>query len=90
MPVSGRDGLVREVSPVSNRRLLQVGIVGTVIAALCCFTPLLVVLLGVVGLSFVTGYLDIVLIPAFLAFVGLIVYALWGRQRGIPPVTRGE
>ena len=75
---------------MSDRRLLQVGIVGTVIAALCCFTPLLVVLLGVVGLSFVTGYLDIVLIPALLAFVGLIVYVLWGRQRGIPPVTRGE
>jgi len=27
------------------------GIVGTVIAALCCFTPALVVLLGAVGLS---------------------------------------
>ena len=78
------------MSPVSNRRLLQVGIVGTVIAALCCFTPLLVVLLGVAGLSFVTGYLDIVLIPSLLAFVGLIVYALWGRQRGITSSDTGE
>lgn len=75
---------------MNDRRLLQVGVVVTVIAALCCSAPLLVVLLGVVGLSFVTGYLDIVLIPALLAFVGLTVYALWRRQRGIPPVTQRE
>jgi len=36
---------------MNNRTLLKTGIIGTVIAALCCFTPVLVVLLGVVGLS---------------------------------------
>ena len=49
---------------MSNRTILRVGIVGTVITALCCFTPVLVVLLGVVGLSALTGYLDLVLLPA--------------------------
>lgn len=38
-----------------DRKLLGIGIVGTVIAALCCFTPVLVVLLGIVGLSAVLG-----------------------------------
>jgi len=66
---------------MSDRSLLKVGIVGTVIAALCCFTPILVVLLGTVGLSALTGYLDIVLLPALAIFVGLTVYALWRRSR---------
>ena len=60
--------------------LLTTGIVGTIIAALCCFTPILVVLLGVVGLSAIVGYLDFVLMPALVFFIGLTVYALWRRK----------
>ena len=62
-----------------NDRLFKVGIVGTVIAALCCFTPVLVVLFGVVGLSVVVGYLDYVLLPALGMFVLLTAYALWRK-----------
>jgi mercuric ion transport protein len=65
----------------NDRKLLATGIVGTVIAALCCFTPVLVVLLGVVGLSAVLGWIDYVLLPALAFFVGLTIYALWRRQR---------
>ena len=61
--------------------LVKTGIIGTVIAALCCFTPALVVLLGAVGLSALTGYLDYVLLPSLAAFVLLTIYALWRRQR---------
>lgn len=63
-----------------NDTLLRTGVVGTAVAALCCFTPALVVLLGAVGLSAVTGYLDYVLLPALAAFVGLTAYALWRRR----------
>lgn len=66
---------------MKNSTVLGVGIVGTVIAALCCFTPLLVILLGVVGLSAVTGYLDYVLLPALAFFVGLTAWAIWRKQR---------
>jgi len=62
--------------------LLRTGIIGTTIAALCCFTPVLVVLLGVVGLSALTGYLDYVLFPALLFFVLLTGYALYRRHQG--------
>lgn len=51
------------------------------IAALCCFTPVLVVLLGVVGLSALTGMLGFVLIPALVFFVLLTIYALVRRAR---------
>lgn len=64
-----------------NNRLLKTGIIGTVIAALCCFTPLLVGLLGVVGLSAAIGYLDYVLMPALAVFIMITIYALIRRAR---------
>ncbi|PIR09978.1 MAG: hypothetical protein COV51_01155 [Gallionellaceae bacterium CG11_big_fil_rev_8_21_14_0_20_60_62] len=67
---------------MNNRTLLKTGIAGTVIAALCCFTPVLAILLGVVGLSAWLGWLDYVLIPALLVFVGITIYALRRQQLG--------
>lgn len=61
--------------------LLRVSLIGSVIVALCCFTPILVILLGVVGLSAITGYLDFVLLPALAIFLGLTVYALWRKKQ---------
>jgi mercuric ion transport protein len=66
---------------VSERKLLKVGVIGAGIAAICCFTPALVVLLGVVGLSHLSGVLDYVLLPALLVFVGMIIYALIRKSR---------
>ncbi|CAH1583605.1 Membrane protein [Vibrio jasicida] len=67
-----------------QRKLLGLGIAGTVIAALCCFTPVLIILLGAVGLSGLLGYLDYALLPALAYFVGLTVYALY-RNKGEQP-----
>ncbi len=39
------------------KTLLKIGVSGSVVAALCCFTPVLVVLFGVIGLSAWVGYL---------------------------------
>ena len=64
-----------------DRRLLTTGIIGTEIVALCCFTPVLVVLFGLVGLSAVLGWLDYVLFPALAFFFGLTIYAVLRRQR---------
>ena len=60
--------------------LLSLGILGTVAAALCCFTPVLVAVLGAVGLSASIGYLDYVLLPAIVVFVGIVIYALVRRK----------
>ena len=62
--------------------LLKTGLIGSAILALCCFTPALVVLVGFLGLSAITGYLDYVLLPALGFFVLLTLYALWRRQSG--------
>jgi len=66
---------------MTNSTLLKTGIVGTIIAALCCFTPLLVILLAALGLSAAIGVLDYVLLPALAFFIALTVYALWKRKR---------
>jgi mercuric ion transport protein len=65
---------------MTDKDLLKIGIIGTVIAAICCFTPILVILLVTVGLSAVLGWLDFVLIPALLIFMGITAYALWKRR----------
>jgi mercuric ion transport protein len=66
---------------MSANRLLSIGIVGTVLAALCCFTPILVIILGALGLSAWIGGLDAVLLPALVIFILITVYALWKRQK---------
>ncbi|WP_432472164.1 mercury resistance system transport protein MerF [Amphritea sp. HPY] len=61
--------------------LLKTGIVGTVIAAICCFTPFLVVLLGAIGLASLVGYLDYILLPLLGAFICITLYALIRRYK---------
>jgi len=74
---------------MSDRSLLRVGVLGAVIAALCCFTPLLVVVFGAVGLSAVVGWLDYVLLPALFVFLGITVYALVRGQRASSTASPG-
>lgn len=57
-------------------KLFRVGAFGSIITALCCFTPILVLFLGAVGFSAITGYLDYVLFPALAVFTGIIIFAL--------------
>ena len=65
---------------MNDRKLLRTGIVGTVIAAVCCFTPALVVLFGVLGVSAWLGWIDYVLFPALGFFMLVTGYALYRRK----------
>lgn len=69
-------------------KLLGTGITGSVIAAICCVTPVLVVLVTAVGLSAIVGYLDYVLFPALAFFLGLTGYALYRRSKRAPVAER--
>jgi mercuric ion transport protein len=66
---------------MNDRKLLGVGLGGSAIAAVCCFTPALVLLLGAVGLSAWLAWLDYVLLPALLLFLGITAYALLRRRQ---------
>ena len=61
---------------MTDRGLLTTGVIGTIVAALCCFTPLLVIVLAALGLSAWLGWLDFVLLPALGGFLCITVYAL--------------
>lgn len=64
-------------------KLLALGLGGLGLAALCCFTPLLPWLLGILGLSGALGYVyrDDILLPVLAGFLILTGYALWRRRR---------
>ena len=66
---------------MDDRKLLGIGLGGALVAAVCCFSPVLVVLWTAVGLSAVVGWLDYVLLPALVIFVALVVYALLRQRR---------
>lgn len=65
--------------------LLKWGLGGAVFAALCCFTPLLVVVLAGVGLSALTGWLDYALFPLLFFSLAVVTQALWLRAGRIGP-----
>ena len=68
---------------MNDGKLLGIGVGGTVIAAICCFTSVLVVVLGAIGLAAWLAWLDYVLFPALALFIGLTAYAFvrWMRSR---------
>ncbi len=66
---------------MTDEKLLKVGIIGTIGAALCCVTPILVILVTTIGLSAIIGWLDYVLFPALAVFIAITVYALWKKRQ---------
>lgn len=66
-----------------DTKIIATGVIGTVVAAVCCFTPVLMILLGAVGLSAWLGWLDVVLLPSLAVFVGVAAYGLWRRHRRV-------
>ena len=77
-----------KAAEMKDATILKTGIAGSVIAAICCFTPILVILLGAVGLSAWLGWLDYILLPTLVIFLGITVYGLWRRQRAAACCSR--
>ncbi|MEO1168781.1 MAG: mercury resistance system transport protein MerF [Pseudomonadota bacterium] len=66
---------------MNDKALLKTGLIGAMIAAICCFTPLLVIVLGAVGLSAWLLWFDYAIFAALIAFLGLIAFALMQRRK---------
>ncbi len=64
-----------------SKKGIYAAIAGSILVALCCFTPILVITLGAVGLGAFTPYLDYVLLPALLMLIVLafVSYGRWKR-----------
>ncbi len=65
---------------MNDKRLFKTGLAGTAVAAVCCFTPALVVGLAALGITSVL-WLDYVLFPALGLFIGMAVYAFVRLRR---------
>ena len=66
---------------MGNRKLLTTGILAVVGSTHCRLTPILVVVLGALGLSAAVGRLESVLFHALAVFAIITIYALpWRRH----------
>lgn len=73
--------------------LIKAGVVGTVVAAICCATPVLVIGLGALGLSAWLGWADYAAMAALVAFALLAGYGFYRRRSssaGACCMTPGE
>lgn len=66
---------------MNEKTIFKTGIIGTVIAVICCFTPFLVIVLGAVGLSAWLGWLDYVLLPALAVCIAIMGYGFFLVRR---------
>ncbi len=66
----------------SDNKLVKVGIIGTITAvAACCAIPVLLILLGAVGLGTLTGYLEYILPSTVVIFILITAYGFWKKQK---------
>lgn len=66
---------------MDDRTLMRTGVVGAVVAAICCATPLLAIVFGTVGLSAWAVKADYIAIPALVLCLGLVGWALLLRRK---------
>lgn len=74
----------------SADRCYKGGLWGAVVVALCCFTPILVIGLGLIGLAAFTRYLDLVLFPLLGVCLLLAGYGWWRRKRCLEQAQAAE
>jgi mercuric ion transport protein len=77
---------VKELTPRSLKKRFYATLAGTAIVAICCFTPLLVILFAAVGLSAFTPYFDYVLFPALVILIILTIHSYWKWKKSQGPV----
>ena len=70
------------IRAMTNKLLLRFGITGTVLAALCCFTPILVIALTALGMASLIPRLDPILIPVLMFFAAFTFWTFTRRQPG--------
>ena len=68
------------LSALRHREIGATGAIGAVLAAICCTTPLLVVVFGTVGLTAWLAKADYVLIPALILCLALVAFGLYRRR----------
>lgn len=65
---------------MNDRALIGTGAAGAIVTAICCATPLLALLLPLVGLGAWLARADLVLLPLLVASLGLVGWGLYRRR----------
>lgn len=65
---------------MNDRALVRTGVAGAIIAAICCATSILAVLVPLVGLGAWLGGADIVAFSLLAGSLGLIAWGLYRRR----------
>ena len=68
------------IAEIKTDRCFKTGVWGSIVAAICCATPILTFILGLIGLAVFTPFLDYVLFPLLGLFVILTLYG-WRQQK---------
>ena len=65
---------------MTDRSLIATGAIGAALAAICCATPILAVVLGGIGLSAWLAKADYIVMPVLLLGVALVGVGLYRRH----------
>ena len=68
---------------MQDRALLKLGLTGTIVTAICCFTPTLAWLLALSGLAAWLSWTDYVLVPLLVIFLGITAFAVVRARRRV-------
>lgn len=66
---------------MQDRALLKLGLTGTIVTAICCFTPTLAWLLALSGMTAWLAWLDYVLFPLLAVFLAITAFAVYRVRR---------
>jgi mercuric ion transport protein len=64
-----------------SKSLVKLGALGSVIAGICCFTPIATILLSAIGLGAVNAYLDFILLPLLVFCIGMFLAGIFLLKR---------
>jgi len=73
---------------MKHKKSLIASFSGTVVVGLFCFTHILVVLLGAVGLSAFAGSLNHILFPVFVIMLAITAFSYYRYRRHCQSSTR--
>jgi mercuric ion transport protein len=65
---------------MADRSLITTGAIGAALAAICCATPILAVVLGGIGLSAWLAKADYIVMPVLLLGIALVGLGLYRRH----------
>ena len=72
---------------MNDRSLIATGGIAAVLAAICCATPILAIILGGIGLTAWIAKADYVVMPGLLLGLALVGFGLYRRQLGASCAT---